>query len=168
MPTRPARQLPGSALRQQYWFSPDDSLLLVTRVIGQTPANQLPPGTQLGTIWSYGASLFDALTATAIGGEQTFASLNLLADVKEMDAEARNMHFNMNQDTSFSDPDPDPNAPAAAIADIYKVELLRDATGALRVEGTYRILNGTLDGTSFEQELGGHPNNFGKFVLPVH
>src|SRR5262249_37785949 len=107
-------------------------------------------------------------TARQIGAEQEFNSLNLVADLSEMTAQARHMKFNMNQDLEWSDPDPDPNQSAPAIADVYKVELLRDAhSGALRVEGTFRVLNAGQTLQSFEQEFGMFPGNFDKFVLPV-
>jgi hypothetical protein len=162
------RRLSGAALRQQYWMSRDDSTLVVIRIIEQTPDSQLPPGAQPGTIFTYGASLVDAVSGASLGSEQIFHSINLLADIKEMDAHARGMQFNVNQDQDFSDPDPDPNQVAPAIADIYKVELMRDPRSeTLFVDGTYRVLNGPLDGQSFEQELAARPDRFGKFHLTI-
>jgi hypothetical protein len=159
--------LPTNALRQQYWFSQDDALLVVIRVIGQTPDNQLLAGQQPGTVWTYGASLLDPLSGRLLGSEQQFNSVNLAADVKEMQAEALGMVFNMNQSGGLRDPDPDPNATAPVIADIFKIELVRTSGGVLQAEGTFRVLNGQLDGTTFDQENGAHPDHFGKFVLRV-
>src|SRR5262249_23344129 len=145
-PTLPvAHLLPTNALRQQYWFSQDDSLLVVIRVIAATSS---------GTIWTYGAMLIDPATGNSIGSEQQFNSLNLAADIKEMQAEALGMQFNMNQNGMLKDPDPDPGQAAPAIADIYKIELVRNPlNGVLQVEGTYRVLNGQLDGLTFDQEM---------------
>jgi hypothetical protein len=197
-----ARQFPGNLQRQQYWFSSDDSLLLVVRLIEQTPDNQLPsnlpPGTQPGEIWTYGASLYDAVTAAAIGSEQVFKSRHLGTDVLDQSARRMGGVFN----TKFQDfPDPNvapyqppadsnqpPDQPPAdsnqppdqppeqpgppcigVLADIYKVELLRDHnTRELRVEGTYRLVNGAPGvEPSFEVEIGRHPDRFGKFQLPI-
>jgi hypothetical protein len=165
---RNAHSLPANALRQQYWFSQDESLLVAIRVIGQTPDSRLPPGTQSGTIWDYGALLIDPVTGSQVGTEQQFSSLTLVADIKEQQAEANGTQFNMNQNGMLRDPDPDPNQAAPMIADIYKIELVRNpASGALQAEGTFRVLNGQLDGTTFEQESAAHPDHFGKFVLRV-
>ena len=79
-----------------------------------------------GTIWTYGATLIDPATGNPIGSEQQFNSLNLAADIKEMQAEAPGMQFNMNQNGMLKDPDPDPGQAAPAIADIYKIELVRN------------------------------------------
>jgi hypothetical protein len=239
-----AHPLQSGALRQQYWFSQDDSLLVIIRTIGQTPQDMLPPGTLLGTIYTYGVSVIDPITGAVIGTERQFESLTLNADIKEIFAERQGGRFNMSQSASLFDTDPDTGAPgggaggaaggggaggggaggaagggaggdaggggggtgvggvacgggaggdagggaggggaggaagggaggggacpASAIADIYKVELARDPrAGSLQVEGTFRILNGQVDGTDFDQELGAHPDHFGKFVLPV-
>src|SRR5262249_33978984 len=136
---RNAHSLPANALRQQYWFSQDESLLVAIRVIGQTPDSRLPPGTQSGTIWDYGALLIDPITGSQVGTGQQFSSLNLVADIKEQQAEANGTQFNMNQNGMLRDPDPDPNQAAPVIADIYKIELVRNpANGALQAEGTFR------------------------------
>jgi len=159
-PTLPAPHLlPTNALRQQYWFSQDDSLLVVIGVIATTSS---------GTIWTYGATLIDPITGNPIGSEQQFNSLNLAADIKELQAEAMGMQFNMNQNGMLKDPDPDPSQAAPAIADIYKIELVRNPQNAvLQVEGTYRVLNGQPDGLTFDQEMAAHPDHFQKFILPV-
>jgi hypothetical protein len=159
--------LSANALRQQYWFNQDDSLMVIIRVIGQTPDAQLPPGAVPGTIFTYAASVLDPLTGQILGSEQQFMAMNLAADVKEMQAESLGMVFNSNQNGMLRDPDPDPNLQAPAIADIFKLELGRDASGALQAEGTYRIINGQLDGTTFDQEYGSHPDHFRKFVVRI-
>src|SRR5262249_10139235 len=144
-----------------------DSLLVVIRIIEQTPDTQLPPGTTPGTIFTYSASLIDPITGNLLGSEQQFMSMNLAYDSKEMQAELQGTTFNMNQNGGLRDPDPAPAPAAPAIADVYKIEPNRTSGGALQVEGTYRLINGQLDGTPFEQELSHYPNNFGKFTLPV-
>jgi hypothetical protein len=144
---------------------------VVIRVIGQTPDNQLLAGQQSGTVWTYGAALLDTLSGRPLRSEQQFNAINLAADVKEMQAEAPGMVFNMNQSGGLRDadpdPDPDPDAKAPVIADIFKIELVRTSSGVLQGEDTFRVVNGQLDGTTFDQENGAHPDHFGKFVLRV-
>jgi hypothetical protein len=96
----------------QYWFSPDDSLLLILEV---------QPGTVTGPIVSYTARLFNAISGSELGSAP-FDALTVFPRIAQGTAQGVTPNPNQNPQR---DPAGDPNQfqAAAPLADVYRINL---------------------------------------------